>query len=631
VSITFRAKLFASHLGLVAVVVLVAIVTLHESLGDDLRSRLDQRLEQQARGAAAWMVTTRHREKLATRLGAVVNARVTIISPDGDVVGDSSYPGEAQPSIVNQSDAAEFIAARAGGVGRATHAAEGDGTPMQFVAVPTGDGLVLRLGMPLTEIQATLAAMRERLLFASLLASLAALALGALAARVIARPLRVMTESAARIAQGDYDIAVGSDSPDDVGILSRALASLAAQLKARIGDLTAERDRLSAILSGMVEGVLVVGPDRRVLQANPSAERILGQSEPAAGRSLADAVRHPGARELIEESIESGRVLEAELDAREGAADGADRSLAINVRPLAAANDEGSGRDAAERTSGRDAAERTSGRDAAPPKSRRGVAERSSPKPPAGGGVVAVLHDLTRLRRLETIRRDFLANLSHELRTPVTAIQGYSETLLRGTADPATQREFLEIIHRNSTRLGRLVADLLRISNLEARPPDPAAREPVHLAGVAEHVTKTVRDRAKAAGITLQVDVAADLRALADPDGLEQVIENLVDNAIKYGAGEVTIRGRAASAGRVTLTVEDKGNGIAAHHLPRLFERFYRVDESRSRERGGVGLGLAIVKHLVESMGGTVSVDSEVGRGTRFTVELGEVASGERD
>lgn len=601
-SITFRTKLFASHLGLVAVVVLVAIVTLNESLGNDLHSRLDQRLEQQARGAAAWMVSTRHREKLATRLGAVVNARVTIIGPEGDVLGDSSYPGEAQPSIVNQAHAEEFIAARAGGVGRATHAAEGDGTPMQFVAVPAGDGLVLRLGMPLTEIQATLAAMRERLLFASLLASLAALALGALAARVIARPLRVMTESAARIAQGDYDIAVGSTSPDDVGILSRALASLAAQLKARIGDLTAERDRLSAILSGMVEGVLVVGPDRRVLQANPSAERILGQSEPAAGRSLEDAVRHPGARELIEESIESGRVLESELDAREGAADGADRALAINVRPLAAANDQGSGRDAASRT---------------------------SPKPMAGGGVVAVLHDLTRLRRLETIRRDFLANLSHELRTPVTAIQGYSETLLRGTADPPTQREFLEIIHRHSTRIGRLVADLLRISNLEARPPDEAAREPVHLAGVAEHVTKTVRDRAKAAGITLQVDVAPDLRALADPDGLEQVIENLVDNAIKYGAGEVTIRGRVAGGGRVTLTVEDKGNGIAAHHLPRLFERFYRVDESRSRERGGVGLGLAIVKHLVESMGGTVSVDSEVGRGTRFTVELGEVTADE--
>ena len=613
-SITFRTKLFASHLGLVAVVVLVAIVTLNESLGNDLHSRLDQRLEQQARGAALWMVSTRHREKLATRLGAVVNARVTIIGPEGDVLGDSSYPGEAQPSIVNQSNAEEFIAARAGGVGRATHPAEKDGTPMQFVAVPAGDGLVLRLGMPLTEIQATLAAMRERLLFASLLASLAALALGVLAARVIARPLRVMTESAARIAQGDYDIEVGSTSPDDVGILSRALASLAAQLKARIGDLTAERDRLSAILSGMVEGVLVVGPDRRVLQANPSAERILGQSEPAAGRSLADAVRHPGARELIEESIESGRVLESELDAREGAADGADRALAINVRPLAAAHDQGSGRDAASRTSGRDAAARTSGRKAA-----------SSPKPMAGGGVVAVLHDLTRLRRLETIRRDFLANLSHELRTPVTAIQGYSETLLRGTADPPTQREFLEIIHRHSTRIGRLVADLLRISNLEARPPDEAAREPVHLAGVAEHVTKTVRDRAKAAGITLQVDVAPDLRALADPDGLEQVIENLVDNAIKYGAGEVTIRGRVGAGGRVTLTVEDKGNGIAAHHLPRLFERFYRVDESRSRERGGVGLGLAIVKHLVESMGGTVSVDSEVGRGTQFTVELGEV------
>lgn len=579
-SFSFRTKLLASHLGLVAAVVLVAIVTLNQSLGEDLRGRLDQRLEEQARGAAVWIGTGRHREKLAGRLSSVVNARVTIIDPSGEVVGDSAYPGETDPAVANQGEAPEVVAARAGGVGRATRATEAGGAELQFVAVPAADGLVLRLGVPLSEIQSTLAAMRRRLLFASVLASVAAVALAFLAARVIARPLRRMTESATRIAQGDYDIAVGSASPDDFGILSRSLASLAAQLKARIGDLTAQRDRLSAILTGMVEGVLVVGPDQTVIEANPSAARIVGgaaeaEGEPPAlaGRPLQEAVTHDGVRAMIEAALRGGEIAEAEIDA-----------LSVNVRPLAAS---------------------------------------------AGGGVVAVLHDLGRMRRLETMRKDFVANLSHELRTPVTAIQGYAETLLRGTADASTQREFLEIIHRHSARIGRLVEDLLRLAKLEAEEPRDRVREPVRLAAVLDHVSRTVQARAERAGVTIRRDVEGDPVAIGDPDGLEHVLENLVDNAIKYGrkeGGEIRVVARGGER-RVTLAVEDDGPGIEASHLPRLFERLYRVDAGRSREIGGAGLGLSIVKHLVEGMDGDVSVESVVGKGTRFAVEL--PASGE--
>jgi two-component system phosphate regulon sensor histidine kinase PhoR len=230
---------------------------------------------------------------------------------------------------------------------------------------------------------------------------------------------------------------------------------------------------------------------------------------------------------------------------------------------------------------------------------------------------------MTQLRRFETMRRDFVANVSHELRTPVTAIQGYAETVLRGTADEKTTRQFVEVIHRNAQRVTRLLEDLLRLSALEAAEPDEIDREPVPLSPIVALVVETMRQRPAAAAATISVEVAADAVALGDPANVEQVIENLVDNALKYGkpGGTVSIRG-ARRGSRVELSVADDGAGIEARHLPRLFERFYRVDPGRARERGGTGLGLAIVKHLVESMGGSVRVESEVGRGSRFVVDL---------
>jgi two-component system phosphate regulon sensor histidine kinase PhoR len=238
-------------------------------------------------------------------------------------------------------------------------------------------------------------------------------------------------------------------------------------------------------------------------------------------------------------------------------------------------------------------------------------------------GSVTVLRDMTRMRHLLTLRRDFVANVSHELRTPVAAIQGYAETLLAQRADPATQRQFLEIIHRQSQRIGALVADLLTLSELQAKQDEGVVREPVSLSSLASNVIETLRGAAQTKDARVKVDVPAEVRALGDAMGLEQVIQNLVDNALKYGRrdGEVRVRG-AREGGRVVLTVTDDGPGIAREHLPRLFERFYRVDAGRSREQGGTGLGLAIVKHLVESMGGAVSVESEVGQGTTFRVEL---------
>jgi two-component system, OmpR family, phosphate regulon sensor histidine kinase PhoR len=216
------------------------------------------------------------------------------------------------------------------------------------------------------------------------------------------------------------------------------------------------------------------------------------------------------------------------------------------------------------------------------------------------------------------MRRDFVANVSHELRTPVTSIQGYAETLLDGKTDAATQRQFLEIVHRQAQRIGLLVEQLLALSEIEARDRRAAPREPVAIADVARHVAETVGGRA-----VVEVSVPGDVIATADREGLERAVLNLVDNAIKYGneAGAVRIASKKAD-GKVIVTVADDGPGIAREHLPRIFERFYRVDPGRSRQHGGAGLGLSIVKHLVESMDGEITVDSDVGKGTTFRITL---------
>ena len=461
--LTFRTKLLASHVAVVAAVVLIALFELDRSLGADLAADLDRRLELQAAGAAQWITAGRHPDKLAGRLAAVVGARVTILDRDGNTLGESDAEEALIQGKFALDGAPEIAAARASGIGRATRRSPDGSHSMRYVAVPAGEGLVLRLAMPLSGIEETVSHMRRRLLFAAALAVAAAIGLGVIASRVAARPLRVMTRAATRIAQGDYAAFVASDSPDDFGVLARALGSLAAALQ----------------------------------------------------------------------------------------------------------------------------------------------------------------RDMTQIRRLETMRKDFVANASHELRTPVTAIQGYAETLLDSGADAEKSRRFLEIIHRHARRLGVLLERLLLLSELEARPPEDARRESVQLGGIAAHVLETLRERAAAAGVTVSVAIDPAARALGDPDGLEQVVENLVDNALKYGKAAGTVRIEGARAGdRVRLAVIDDGPGVAPEHLPRLFERFYRVDPGRSRERGGTGLGLSIVKHLVESMGGSVTVESEAGEGCRFTIEL---------
>ena len=519
-AMSFRTKLLASHVGLVVAVGLIAIFTLNRWLTEDLVRQLDTRLFEQAQGAVEWAEEggRRHPDKVATRIAHIVDAEVALFDRDGAVIGAS--PPDARKDIGE-----EVQNARSRGVGKATRM-RGD-QEMHYVAVPGADGIVVRLGSPLSEVNGTVAAMRSRLLVTSAVAIVVALALGLLASRVTSQ-------------------------------------------------LAAERDHLSAILAGMVEGVLVFDHRGRVVVANPAVDRILA-SKSVVGLTLEETVKTAGldeeARKLIEACMR-GEVTETETEIT----DKKGSSIAVYVRPLPASAD---------------------------------------------GAVVAVLRDQTALRRLMTIRRDFVANVSHELRTPVTAIQGYAETLLRGKTDPETSAQFLEIVHRQALRIGGLVEQLLALSELEARGREDIAREKVSLVSVAQHVAESVHGRAEARKVKVRIDVAKDAEALADPEGVERALINLVDNAIKYGVdgGEVKITG-IRSGSTVEVTVSDDGPGIDPAHLPRVFERFYRVDPGRSRQHGGAGLGLSIVKHLVESMDGSIDVTSALGEGARFVITL---------
>lgn len=587
---SFRAQLVVGFVGLVVAAEAITLSVLDRALGDDLVAQLDARLVTQAEGAAAWISQRRadrgggdpSYDRHAGRLARVIGAWVTVIDESGEVQGDSEIEDEDERAA-EVTRAPEVLAARRGQLGRDTRWSPHHAAQIYFVAAPASTGAIVRLGVPLSAIEATRANTRERLLLAAVIASVVALLLGLLVAQRVARPVRAMTDAAERIARGDYAVVLDDPSPDELGTLARTLSSLAAQLSARIGELVHERDRLSAILSGMVEGVLVTDTHGTVVLANPSAARLLGVA--AEGRALHDVLGEAAARVAAPGALgspTSGALTTPTTSSN--AAPGptevtrGDRTLAVTVERL------------------------------------RGVGE---------GGVVVVLHDVTERQRLEAMRRDFVAQISHELRTPVAAIQGYAETLLSGRPDEATRAEFLEVIHRQARRMGRLVADLLRLAELEARPAAQVREERVELARVMAHVLETVRDRAAEAGVTLTADLPADLAARSDPDDLEQVLENLVDNAIRYGArpGQVRITARAVE-GRVRLTVEDDGAGIPAEDLGRVFERFYRVDPARSRKLGGTGLGLAIVQRLVTALRGSVRAESEPGRGARFVVEL---------
>ena len=444
--------------------------------------------------------------------------------------------------------------------------------PKQYlVTVPAAGDRVIRLAVPLGDVIDTRARMRDRLLVGFGFGFLGALALSWIFVRAITRPIQSMTATAERLAAGDYDVAPPAQATaagGELAVLARAMMHVAGEVKVREGELRHERDLLSVVFASLVEGVVVVDRAGGIALANAAAAPLVGDGD-------ADASLPPALPPAL-----------AELVARANQGEPADEELELNGRTVRA--------------------------------SARPLEARGGPDPDAAA-VIVVLYDVTRLRALESVRREFLSNAAHELRTPVTSISGYAETLLGGAVDGETSKEFLQTIHRNAQRITRVVADLVLLDQLGGRAAAIGERVLVPLAQVVDDAARTTKGIAPAAQI--EVDVAPELAVLGTRDGLDHVIQNLVDNAVKYGGGTpVTIRAQRAGA-RVHIAIADAGPGIPKGFEERVFERFYRVDSGRSRAQGGSGLGLAIVKSQVEAMGGRVWLE-HAEPGARFVVEL---------
>jgi two-component system phosphate regulon sensor histidine kinase PhoR len=375
------------------------------------------------------------------------------------------------------------------------------------------------------------------------------------------------------MAAGDLDVRTHAGGRDELAELGRTLDRLAESLQTTLAHLRDERDLLSAVLDEMQEGVLLLGPAGTIELVNPALREMLLLDAGAPGRPLLEVVRHADLKELVDRAFKDGAPVSGEIEIQ-------------GLRP-------------------------------------RHLLVRASPLARRPGGLLAVLVDLTDLRRLESLRRDFVANVSHELRTPIAAVRAAAETLRTGAmAEGDAAGRFIGIVERNAERLQQLVNDLLDLARIESRQ-YRIQPERMTLDGLVAQVLDAFRAPAGARRIVLSARIAPGTEVVADRRAIEQVLSNLVDNAVKYAreGTEVVVRAGPDGAG-VTIAVEDGGPGIEARHLPRLFERFYRVDAGRSRERGGTGLGLSIVKNLCEAMAGSVSVESEMERGTTFRIRL---------
>jgi two-component system phosphate regulon sensor histidine kinase PhoR len=574
-----RAKLFLISLGVIFVSVVVAYGyssdRLERELTDRVRAELIVRAKLVALGAQSSYARWEDRpywHDLARDLGQRANAQVALLSKNGDLLGESSEHDEP----VQLSDRREVRDALKLAPGSPGYASVIDGH-LLVVAVPfnRNDELagVARVALPLTEVDEARAELGKTLSIATALALAAAIIVSTVAAELASRTARSLTEVARRMADGDLSTRSRQSGDDEFGELGRALDQLAKNLSRTVRELREERDRLGGILAGMQEGVLLLDGSGHIYVLNPSLREMLLVGPDSVGKTVLEVVRHSELKELLDLGRRSREPVTREIEFG-------------SLQP-------------------------------------RRLLVRAAQLPGEQGGLLAVFVDVTEVRRLESLRREFVANVSHELRTPVTAVRSAAETLQNAAADdPVAARAFIGIIERNAERLHDLVEDLLDLSRIESRGLKLSI-EALEVDRVYDQVLSLFSERAAKRGTVLENEAGEDLpRVLADRRALEHVLTNLVDNAVKY-CPNATIRLRAiAHDNNVELLVEDNGPGIEQRHLPRLFERFYRVDAGRSRDIGGTGLGLSIVKHMVEAMGGSVRVESVPNVGTKFGVVL---------
>jgi two-component system phosphate regulon sensor histidine kinase PhoR len=587
--VTFRSRLFITSLVAAAVTLGVATALMSWSVRRTLDAQIARGLVNETRLAAE---TLSHRragtpaelDAEADAIGRLVSARVTFIAPDGAVVGDSELTPEQLRTVENHGTRPEVVEAHAAGLGIARRFSTTLDTEMLYVAVPVRNPEApqlseVRLALPLTQIRDQLAAVRRIALVAGAVALGAALALAWMVSAVLSRRVRAIAATARRYAAGDVSQPARDYGHDEIGTVARVLDDSVRDLGQRVSELAADRARMEAILGGMIEGVLVVNEQGRLQLVNEAARHMLKLQDAPDGRHYLEIVRHPDIAAQIGGALHGTRSAALEL--------------ALHREPGAL------------------------------------YIARSSPVHSAmGPGAVLVLHDITELRRADQIRRDFVANVSHELRTPLTAVRGYVEALLDsdGDVNGAEAKRFLETIARHTLRMERLVRDLLRLARLDAGQ-EALEQVPCSMASLFDGAIGELSASIEARRQTVVEEIADDAATVTgDPAKLHDALRNLLENATNYAPeGGRIVLAAVRRGGRIVITVSDDGPGIPNSDLPRVFERFYRVDKARSRgvrDPGGTGLGLAIVKHLVGLHKGTVTAANRPDGGALFTVDL---------
>ncbi len=566
-------KLLAVFLIVIAATAGILYVMIGNAWEASLRAEIERNLTQKTLLFAHRVETDKtHRlADIAAQEGQAAGARATVIDASGKVLADSQSNPD---NMENHAHRKEFVAALAGQTGENERRSATLGIPFLYVAAPIAGGAV-RLAYPLSDVEAVQAKVRHHLFWGSLFASLFALLIAAGASVWSSRRLQHIVDVAARIERGDLRARVNDSPMDEIGRVAAAIDKTAGQIERSFAAVRSSQHQLETLLNSMQDAVIAVSVDGLVRWANHPMDQLVPQHT-RLNAPVVETIRDPDFLATVQAATITKEVKTAR---------------ATSIVP--------------------------------------GRAFDVTAAPLPDGGVVAVLRDLTETERVEKTRRDFIANVSHELRTPLTSIQGYTETLLDSLPENSNStRDFLEIIRKNAVRMSRLTEDLLTLARVESGETrfDPEPVAPVELLKDAE---ESFREVARSQGVELEiVDGQGPLESLpevlADREAIHQVFSNLIDNAMKYGrsGGRIELGARAAADRGIEFYVRDFGAGISSEHLPRLFERFYRVDKARSRESGGTGLGLAIAKHIMRAHSGSIRAESEIARGSTFLFTL---------
>ena len=566
-----RSRIFVKLMFVFLLVIGVTAITLqwavHKVWERTLREQIERNLKEKALMFAQRVEGDRQHTlaDIASQEGQAAGARATVMDPTGKVLADS----EADPgSMTSEAERPEFKAALAGHLTLDTRRSQTLGIPFVYVAAPISGGVV-RLAYPLPEIETTDRPLKRALLSGSLAAFLFAVLVAAAASQYVGLRLQRIVNFAERVAAGDLTARIASTSTDEIGQVAAALDKTTRRVEESFARVQTSQRELETLLNSMQDAVIAVDAAGRVQWANRGMDELLAHA-PRLNAPLIDSVRDPdflaaiqkASAEKVVSSVRSNTIATG-------------RTFDVTAAPM------------------------------------------------PEGGAVAVLRDLTETERMEKTRRDFIANVSHELRTPLTSIQGYTETLLDSPLEDGHVREFLEIIRKNAARMSRLTEDLLTLARVESGE-QRFDIQPCNTEELLQDARESFLDVARSYDMELAVDNAAPaIHVSADREAIHQIFSNLIENALKYAAsGKKLILGARPVTNGIEFYVMDFGPGISSEHLPRLFERFYRVDKARSRESGGTGLGLAIAKHIVLAHGGTIRAESELHHGSTFVFVL---------